>query len=89
MNEHKIRLTDLLPLGYERYKERNNLRTAQLYCSGGWPEPRIQRRAEFLNDWEPLANFVAIAGTLTAGGLAICGAFKVYNTLEQVIGKVF
>lgn len=96
MNEHKIRLTDLLPVGYERYKDRNNLATA--YSTRGWltggpTEHKVEWRAEFLNQYHFMLDAALLGTGLVVGmvgvGLGIVGAQKVYHTLEQVISKVF
>ena len=96
MEPHKIRLTDLLPVGYERYKDRNNLATA--YSTRGWDtsrrtEPKVEWRAEFLNQYHFMLDAALLGTGLVIGmvgvGCGIVGAQKLYHTLEQVISKIF
>lgn len=96
MAEHKIRLTDLLPMGYERYKQRNNLATA--YSTNGWltggrAEDKVSWRAEMLNQYHfMLDGAMFLTGTavgMVGLGLGIVGVQKTYQALEQMVDKIF
>jgi hypothetical protein len=95
MKDHKIRLTDLFPVGYERYKQRNNLATAYSTNErmGIETETDVRWRAEVLNQYHLLLNGAIIGTGIVAGMAGAClgiiGAQKVYHTLEQVIDKLF
>ena len=88
-----IKLTDLLPTGDDRYKVRNGLLTNYYHKTGRKTDFGTRMRAEILNDYHFLLDTgIIVAGTiagLATIGLAGIGAYKVYQTIDVLIDKLF
>ena len=92
-NDRSVRSTDLLPGGDDRYKSRNELRTAYSHKSGRETDFGTRARAEFLNEYHFFLD-AGIIATGTAVGLVVLGAtavgtYNLYQTIENIIDKLF
>lgn len=85
--------TDLLPCGYERFKERNNLFTPYSTNSGRETSSGVRREAELLNEYHFLLDTGIIVGGITVGLTAIVlggiGVYKLYQTINTIIDNIF
>ena len=84
MNEkYKISLSDLLPGGYYRYKERNGMWTADQ--SWGYTEnlQRVKKRANFLRDYDLILEAGLFGSGLILGAAATAGLIGLLDSLTS------